>query len=112
MSKQSPLIPIRLLDKTFHIKCPEGRETLLKESANYLHNRLLSLQHSSGSADFNTLLLSAAMNVTAELVSTERAHQQYMDEIDNKINQLNSQPEPENTEQLAMHLENALEPAL
>ncbi len=91
MSNPKPTIAIRLLDKTFHLKCPLGQEELLKESASALHQRLSAIQTSSQETDFEKLLLSAAMNVTADWLTTERAHSRYIAEIDETIKHLDLQ---------------------
>jgi cell division protein ZapA len=86
---------IKLLNKTYEIKCPEGEEQNLMLAVQKLNNQI-NTNKKKGKIldDFQSLLL-AALDISHELVlcKNKHAHQQYqvtqfINSLENKINKM------------------------
>ncbi|MFT4060039.1 MAG: cell division protein ZapA [Legionella sp.] len=86
---------IKLLDKTYEIKCPEGEEANLLLAAQKLNSQAIINKKKAKYLDnFHTLLLSA-LDISHELVlcRTQQAQQhhqvtQFISSLENKINKM------------------------
>jgi cell division protein ZapA len=86
---------IKLLDKIYEIKCPEGEEANLLLAAQKLNSQIILNRKKAKHMDnFHTLLLSA-LDVSHELVlcKTQQAQQhhqvtQFISSLENKINKM------------------------
>lgn len=92
---------IRLLDKSYDIKCPEKEADNLKLAALKLHNHMLEKKNKFKQLEENQLLLLAALQVSHELILTEAQQEarqeqlaQFIHSIEEKINQTTSQQAP------------------
>ncbi|MDX1836181.1 cell division protein ZapA [Legionella taurinensis] len=92
---------IRLLSKTYDIKCPEHETDNLQLAAQKLQDQLLANKRKFKQLDdFNNLLL-AALHISHELINYQRLQEQqrhqvtqFISSLENKINQVvNGSPE-------------------
>jgi cell division protein ZapA len=86
---------IKLLNKSYEIKCPEGEEANLLLAAQKLNNQItLNKKKAKQLDDFHSLLL-AALDISHELVlcksqQAQQHHQvsQFISSLENKINKM------------------------
>ncbi|WP_133136386.1 cell division protein ZapA [Legionella rowbothamii] len=92
---QTKSCSIKLLNKSYEIKCPEGEEANLVLAAQKLNNQImLNKKKTKQLDDFHTLLL-AALDISHELVvcKSEQAQQhhqvtQFITSLEHKINKM------------------------
>lgn len=86
---------IKLLNKTYEIKCPEGEAKNLQQAAEKLNEQLLKNKSKFKQLDeFHSLLL-AALNISHELITCQKQqeHQRqqvarFISTLENKIHQV------------------------
>lgn len=86
---------VKLLNKSYELKCPEGEEANLVLAAQKLNNQImLNKKKAKQLDDFHSLLL-AALDISHELVlsKTQQAQQhhqvsQFITSLENKINKM------------------------
>lgn len=86
---------IKLFNKSYEIKCPEGEEANLILAAQKLNNQIMTNKKKAKQLDdFHTLLLSA-LDISHELVlsksqQAQQHHQvtQFITSLENKINKM------------------------
>ncbi|USQ13604.1 cell division protein ZapA [Legionella lytica] len=92
---QTKSCSIKLLNKSYEIKCPEGEEANLILAAQKLNNQIMQNKKKTKQLDdFHTLLL-AALDISHELVvcKSEQAQQhhqvtQFITSLEHKINKM------------------------
>ncbi|CAM4386627.1 MAG: Cell division protein ZapA [Legionella sp.] len=92
---QTKSCSIKLLNKSYEIKCPDGEEANLVLAAQKLNNQImLNKKKAKQLDDFHTLLL-AALDISHELVmcKSEQAQQhhqvtQFITSLEHKINKM------------------------
>lgn len=86
---------IKILNKSYEIKCPEGEEANLLLAAQKLNSQILITKKKAKHLDnFHTLML-AALDISHELVmcksqQAQQSHQvtQFISSLENKINKM------------------------
>ncbi|MCA0402440.1 MAG: cell division protein ZapA [Proteobacteria bacterium] len=86
---------IKLLNKSYEIKCPDGEMFNLKQAAEKLNDQLLQNKKKFKQLDEFQALLLAALNISHELVSCQRQQEQqrqqvtqFISSLENKIHQV------------------------
>ena len=84
---------IKILNKTYEIKCPEGEETNLELAAHKLNEQMIINKSKSKRLDNYHMLLLAALDISHELVicKSEQEQQrlqvtQFISTLESKIN--------------------------
>lgn len=84
---------VKILNKSYEIKCPEGEETNLFLAAQKLSEQMTSTKNKFKKLDDYKTLLLAALDISHELVicKSEQEHQrlqvtQFISSLENKIN--------------------------
>jgi cell division protein ZapA len=87
MSDTNNTVSIKLLDREYKIKCPYEKLADLQEAANYLDQKM---RESSENKRLNMerIFMIAALNVTNELVNLRRQKIDYIDNINQRIQEL------------------------
>ncbi|WP_028388764.1 cell division protein ZapA [Legionella fairfieldensis] len=86
---------IKLLNKTYEIKCPDNETGNLQQAAEKLNEQLLQSKKKFKQLDeFQTLLL-AALNISHELITCQKQQEQqrqqvtkFISSLENKIHQV------------------------
>lgn len=81
---------IRILNKSYKIKCPEAEVNNLQLAAEKLANQLLKEKSASKKRDDYSVLLMAALHVSHELVLCEQQQTQQREQLAQFINTLES----------------------
>jgi len=86
---------VKLLNKTYEIKCPESETANLQRAADKLNEQLLSNKRKFKQLDDFQNLVLAALHVSHELIACQhqqeqQRHQvaQFINSLENKINQV------------------------
>ncbi|KTC88153.1 MULTISPECIES: cell division protein ZapA [Legionella] len=84
---------IKLLNKTYEIKCPENEEINLEQAAEKLNEQLKQTKKFKQLDEFQALLL-AALNISHELITCQKQQEQqriqvskFISSLENKIHQ-------------------------
>jgi len=94
MSK-SQSCSIKLLNKTYEIKCPDTETANLQQAAEILNEQLLQTKKKFKQLDEFQSLLLAALNVSHELIACQKQQEQqrqqvakFINSLENKIHQV------------------------
>ncbi|QMT61821.1 cell division protein ZapA [Legionella sp. PC997] len=86
---------VKLLNKTYEIKCPEGEEPNLLLAVQKLNNQIGINKKKAKQLDEFQILLLAALDISHELIlcKNKQAHQQhqvtqFINSLENKINKM------------------------
>lgn len=104
MSK-SKSCSIKLLNKTYEIKCPDDETANLEQAAEKLNEQLIQTKKKFKQLNEFQALLLAALNVSHELISCQKQQEQqrqqvtkFINSLENKIHQVvhgNIQQDPQ-----------------
>lgn len=86
---------IKLLNKSYEIKCPDTEVENLQQAADLLNKQLVQNKKKFKQLDDFHLLLLASLNVSHDLVSSQKMHEQqrqqmsrFISSLEDKIHQL------------------------
>lgn len=88
MSNPDNTIAVSIMDRTYHIKCPQEEASQLYESAQYLNTEMKKISESSQSCNVERLAIVAALNITHELMSYKNQRNTYVDVMHEQIKSL------------------------
>lgn len=60
---------IHVLDKEYHLACPEDKREALQEAANYLDRMMREIRSSGKAIGVERIAVTAALNLTHELLT-------------------------------------------
>ncbi len=85
---------IKLLNKTYEVKCPDNEQLNLEHAAEKLNERLIESKKKFRQLDEFQALLLAALNISHELISCQKQQEQqrlqvtkFINSLENKIHQ-------------------------
>lgn len=81
---------VKLLNKTYEIKCPEGEAANLSRAAKKLQEQVSINKSKFKTLDPYQILLLSALDVAHELVVTKNAQEQQRDQVSKFISSLES----------------------
>lgn len=90
MSADNNSVAVKILDKTFNIKCPVDRVSELHEAAEYLDAKINELQGHDKVVNVDDLVMITALNVAHELLIEKKQKTVSVDAMQDKINGLYS----------------------
>lgn len=67
--KKAEAITIRILDKEYHLICPEDKRSELQEAADYLDRMMREIRSSGKAIGVERIAVTAALNITYEMLS-------------------------------------------
>ena len=88
MSDQEQVIHIKILDRSYPIKCPANEAAQLQESANYLDQQMRALKQTGGGQSTERIAIVAALNICHELMMFKRQESQSIDVMSDQIKSL------------------------
>ena len=93
MSDSENIISIKILDRSYKIKCPpEGAKELL-ESAQHVDNQMRKLRQSGGNKNTDQIAVVTALNICHELILLKNQKSQSIDEMHRRIQELQNKIE-------------------
>ena len=88
MSEQSDTVAIKLLDREYLVKCPYEKIADLQDAANYLDAKMRESTENSKIMNLERIFMIAALNITNELITLKRQKSSYIDNISQRIQDL------------------------
>ena len=107
MSKDVIETAVEIMGRTFHVKCPRSEVASLQLSAKYLEDKLYATRESSQTIGFDRIAIIAALNITHELLSSERHKNHISDLVNQRLRDLKGKID----EALVRYTQMELEPA-
>lgn len=71
----SETITVSIFDKDYPVSCPADEVQALRDSAFYLDQKMREIKKSGSVLGLDRLAVMAALNITNDLLSVDRAHQ-------------------------------------
>ncbi len=92
MKPISKTIEVQILDKEYPVSCPEGEESSLMATAEYVNQKMLSIKKAGRTVGLERIAVMAALNITHELLQAQatletdaKKAQHHIQKISNKI---------------------------
>lgn len=83
-------VEITLLGRTYSIACPAGQEDDLRVVAQGVEQQLTSVKNRTNSLSREEIAIMAALNIGHELYQEKQKNKNYMKQMDDRINLLQS----------------------
>ncbi len=89
MSNDQNTVSITLLDKIYKVKCPQDKMAELRESAQYLDEKMRELNLDNNKfSSIDRLAVIAALNISHELLMQKRQASSHIDAMNKRIQYL------------------------
>ena len=88
MSEHDQVVEIKILDRSYPVKCPRDEVAQLQESANYLNQQMRSLKQAGSTQNAERLAIVAALNICNELMLLKRQKSESIDVMNDHIKAL------------------------
>jgi cell division protein ZapA len=93
MSDQSNTVSITVMNKTYKVKCPTEKISELRESAQYLDNKMHEVSQSGKLLSVDRVAVIAALNIVHELLLQKKQTNNYIDTMSQRIQDLQNKIE-------------------
>lgn len=84
------LVTVRILGKSYNIKCPPEQADALRESAQFIEQKLREMKQHSGSTNTDRMLVVMALNLCHELNVLKSEKSQISHSVEDKLNGIQS----------------------
>lgn len=85
MSESYNTVSLSILGKLYKVKCPTEKISELRESAQYLEDKMRKLSQSSKIANGDRLAVITALNITHELLTQKMQATNYIEAMNQRI---------------------------
>lgn len=92
MSNDGMTVSVQILDKEFRIACPEEEHDALLASAHLLNSKMKEMR-ANGIVGQDRIAIMAALNIAHELLQNQDKSENYVSNISNRIQTLQSRIE-------------------
>ncbi len=76
------VVAISVVGREFKIKCPKDKISELKEAADYLNDKMREVQHSDKPASIDRVAITAALNISHELMLEKQSSEENSNSLD------------------------------
>lgn len=83
--EQQDLFVVSVLGRDYKIKCPPNKQSELKNSAQYLNDKMQQIQSNADVMSLDKVAVIAALNISHELLNTKHQSDTYITEIGKRI---------------------------
>lgn len=90
MSDSENIISIKILDRTYQVKCPPEEAFELQQSAQYVDQQMRKIRQATNINNTDRIAVVAALNICQELLQLKKQKNQYIDEMSHRITDLQS----------------------
>lgn len=87
------IVSIKVLDRSYGVKCPASEEQQLQEAARYLEEQTHLVRQSGTITSVDRVLAVTALNLAHELLLLKKQKNQYVDEVRDRVQGLQSKIE-------------------
>ncbi len=88
MSDSDNIITIKILDRTYSIKCPAEEAQQLQESATLLDEQMRKIRQAGGGNSTDRIAVVAALNICHEMMLLKQQKNNYIDTMNQQIQDL------------------------
>jgi cell division protein ZapA len=88
MSKETSPVKVTILEKEYLIACEEGEKESLRNSADYLNQKMNEMKKGGGVIGSERIAVMTALNITNELLAYKKDNQDYTSTIDSTLKRL------------------------
>jgi cell division protein ZapA len=85
MSTNENLIDIKILDRSYKIKCPPDQAHELQASAEYVDQQMRKIRQNSNITNSDRIAVVAALNICQELLQLKKQKNNYIDMMNERI---------------------------
>lgn len=82
------VVSIKILDRSYQIKCTPDEVQALQESANYVDEQMRKMRHSGNSTSTDRIAVVTALNICHELMLLKKQKSSYIDVMNRRIQDL------------------------
>ncbi|ACJ21112.1 cell division protein ZapA [Coxiella burnetii] len=86
-SEQS-LISVKILDRSYHIKCPPDQTQALQEAAAYVEEEMRKIRQTANINSMERIAVVTALNICHELMQLHKQKNNYIDVMNQRIQDL------------------------
>ncbi len=105
MTQEMRSVPIQILGKTYHIRCPRESAEKLQRAANLLDDETLKIRDSNKVVGFDQVLVITALNICHDLLDERDRNKVYETQTAQQIQQMQKRIEEVLTQKEQMELE-------
>ena len=87
------LMAIKILDRTYKIKCAPNEVNDLQRASNYLDEKMRQFRQSVNTVNSDTVAVITALNLTNELLTLKKQKGEYINEMQSRIDSLQNKIE-------------------
>ena len=91
MNEKEKMITVKILNRAYHVKCPNEEAFELQAAARYLDDQMRKLQKSKTMSNPDQVAVVAALNITCELMTLKKQKNNYIDHMSQRIAALQDQ---------------------
>ena len=88
MTDSENIVSIKILDKTYQVKCPQDEAAQLQESVNYLDEQMRKIRQAGSVNTTERVAIVTALNVCRELIIYKKQNNTYIDVVYDQIKSL------------------------
>lgn len=88
MIQEKNSITVKIMGKTFSIKCPPERISDLHEAAKYLDEKINEIHSHDKVINIDNLVVITALNISHELLAQKKQNLAYIEDMNGQINNL------------------------
>ncbi len=85
MTRTENVISIKILDRTYKIKCPLEQAQALQEAAHLVDEQMQKMRQTGNMTSIDRLAVVVALNISHELMILKKQKNQYIDEMNERI---------------------------
>ena len=85
MTDSNNIVSIKILDRTYRIKCPQDEVSQLQESVHYLDEQMRKIRQSGNINTVEHVAVVAALNIARELMTYKKQNNTYIDIVHEAI---------------------------
>lgn len=82
------LVFIEILDRSYHIKCPSDQTQALQEAATYVEEEMKKMRQTTNIKSMESIAVVTALNICHELMQLRQQKNNYVDIINQRIQDL------------------------
>lgn len=93
MKEENHLISVKILDREYTVRCPKDEGKTLQEAAQYLDEQMSVVRQSGTITSADRVAVVTALNITHELLELRKQKTEYVDEVRNRVQNLQNKIE-------------------
>jgi cell division protein ZapA len=88
MDEKENIITIKILDRSYQIKCPPEQRYELQESAQIVDDQMRKIRHAGNASTTDRIAVVAALNLCQEYLALKKHQTQYIESMHQRLQDL------------------------